>query len=153
MLVQEILKTNGSIAFALQTMITLLSSMAYYDQMGQFDKWTQAELTSFKTAQVPVGCAGFAVVTITVMAHCILVTHCVSLFLRKTSLSRISASWSAVAQVATGDVMEYLEHSTHASDDNLQARLKADGVEASKVRLEEVDGQVTISIIGKNGQK
>lgn len=47
MLVQEILKTNGSIAFALQTMITLLTSMAYYDQMGQFDKWTQAELTSF----------------------------------------------------------------------------------------------------------
>lgn len=45
---QEILKTNDSIAFALQTMITLLSSMTYYDQMDQFDKWTQAEVAFFE---------------------------------------------------------------------------------------------------------
>ncbi|KAK7700360.1 hypothetical protein SLS64_010968 [Diaporthe eres] len=76
LLVQDILKTNGSIAFALQTMITLLSSMAYYDQMGRFDKWTQAE-----------------------------------------------------------------------------ARLKADGKGSSKVCLEEVDGQVSVSIIGNDEEK
>jgi hypothetical protein len=35
-LVQEILRTGGSIAFALQTMITLLSGMAYYDQVSNF---------------------------------------------------------------------------------------------------------------------
>lgn len=150
---QEILQTNGSIAFALQTMITLLSSMAYYDQMAQFDKWTQAEVTFFKTAQVPVGYVGFAVVAITVLAHCILVAHCVSLFLRKTTLSRLGASWSAVAQVATGDVMEYLEHATQASDNEVQARLKADGKESSKVCLEEVDGQVSVLITGKDEEK
>lgn len=149
---QEILETNGSIAFALQTMITLLSSMAYYDQMGQFDKWTQAEVTFFETAQVPVHYVGFAVVTITVVAHCILVVYCVSLFIRETTLSRIGASWSAVAQVATGDVMGYLEHATQASDSEVQARLKADGKKASKVYLEEVDGKVSVSIIGKHGE-
>lgn len=150
---QEILQTNGSNAFALQTMITLLSSMAYYDQMAQFDRWTQAEVTFFKTAQVPVGYFGFAVVTGTVIAHCILVAYCVSLFLRKTTRSRLGASWSAVAQVATGDVMEYLEHATQASDSDFQARLKADGKESSKVCLEEVDGQVSVSIIGKDEEK
>lgn len=150
---QEILKTNGSIAFALQTMITLFSSMAYYDQMGQFDKWTQAKVTFFQTAQVPVGYFGFAVVTITVIGHCILVAYCVLLFLRKTALSRLGASWSAVAQVATGDVREYLGQATQASDDDFQARLKADGKHSSKVCLEEVDGQVSISIIGKDEEK
>lgn len=150
---QEILKTNGSIAFALQTMITLLSSMAYYDQMVQFDKWTQGEVTFFQTAQIPVGYVGFAVVSITVAAHCILVAYCVSLFLRKTTLSRLGASWNAVAQVATGDVQEYLEHAAQGSDHDFQARLKADGKKSSKVCLEEVDGQVSISIIRKDEEK
>lgn len=150
---QEILKTNGSIAFAFQTMITLLSSMAYYDQMVQFDKWTQGEVTFFQTAQIPVGYVGFAVVSITVAAHCILVAYCVSLFLRKTTLSRLGASWSAVAQVATGDVREYLGQATQARDNEFQARLKADGKDSSKVCLEEVNGQVSISIIRKDEEK
>lgn len=150
---QEILQTNGSIAFALQTMFTLLSSMTYYDQMDRFDKWTQAELTFFETAQVPVGYIGFAVVVVTVAAHWILVVYCVSLFIQKTTLSRLGASWSAVAQIATGDVMEYLEHATLASDDGFRCRLKADGKGSSKVCLEEVDGQVSVSIIGKDEDK
>lgn len=150
---QEILKTNGSTAFALQTMITLFSSMAYYDQLGQFDKWTQAEVTFFQTTQVPVGYIGFTVVTVTVIAHCILVSYCVSLFLQKTTLSRLGASWSAVAQVATGDVMKYLEQATQASDNDIRARLKEDGEKSSKACLEEVDGQVCISIIGKDEEK
>lgn len=134
-------------------MITLLSSMAYYDQMGQFDKWTQAEVTFFQTAQVPVGHVGFSVVTIAVIAHCVLVAYCVSLFLQKTNLSRIGASWSASAQVATGDVMEYLKQATQASDNDLKAKLKADGKESSKVCLEEVDGQVCVFTIGKDEEK
>lgn len=150
---QEILKTNGSIAFALQTMITLLSSMVYYDQMDYFDKWTRAEVTFFQTAQVPVGYLGFTAVMVTIIAHCILVAYCVSLFLQKTTLSRLGASWSAVAQVATGDVREYLEQATQGSDNDFQARLKADGKKSSKVCLEEVDGQVSISIIGKDEEK
>lgn len=147
---QDILKTNGSIAFALQTMITLFSSMAYYDQLGHFDKWTQAEVTFFQTAQVPVGYVGFTVVTVTVIAHCMLVAYCVSLFLQKTTLSRLGASWSAVAQVATGDVKKYLEQATQASDNDIQARLKAEGKKSSKVCLEEVDGQIAISVMGKD---
>lgn len=134
-------------------MITLLSSMTYYDQMGQYDKWTKAEVTFFETAQIPVGYFGFTVVTITIIAHCILVAYCVSLFLRQTTLSRLGASWSAVAQVATGDVMEYLEQATQATDDDIRARLKSDGRKSSKIRLEEIDGQVSISILGKDEEK
>lgn len=147
------MRSNGSIAFALQTMITLLSSVTYYHQVGQFDKWTQAELTSFVTTQVPVSYVGFTVVMITVTAHCILVTYCVSLFLRNTALSRLGASWSAVAQVATGDVLGYLGHATQASDNDFHDRLKADGLESSKACLGEIDEQVSIFIGGKDEDK
>jgi hypothetical protein len=114
LLIPEILQTNGSIAFALQTMITLLNSMAYYDQMGQFDKWTRAEMTSFKIVQVPTGYVGFSVVVITVTAHCVLMAYCVWLFIQNTAFSRLGASWSAVAQVATGDVWGLLDQSKAA---------------------------------------
>lgn len=134
-------------------MITLLSSMAYYDQTGQFDKWTQAEVSFFKPAQVPVGFAGFTVVILTVTFHCILVAYCVLLFIRNTTSSRLGASWSAVAQVATGDVLGYLKHATQASDSDFEARLKMDGLKSSKVYLEDVHGEVSISISGKDGEK
>lgn len=134
-------------------MITILSSMAYYDQIGQFDKWTQAELSFFKSAQVPVGCAGFTVVVLTVTFHCILMAYCVSLFLRNTTWSRLGASWSAVAQVATGDVLGYLKHATEAGDNDFQARLNADGLESSKVLMKEVGGEISICISAKDKEK
>lgn len=121
--------------------------------MGQFDKWTQAQLTSFETAQVPVSYVGFAVATITVAAHCILVACCVSLSLRKTTLSRLGSSWSAAAQAITGDVMGYLGDTTQASDDDFQSRLKADGTNSSKIRLEEANGQVSISMLRKDEER
>lgn len=148
-LFQEILKTGGTIAFALQTMITMLSSMAYYEQMGQFDKWTQAEISYYQPAEVPVGYAGLAVVLAAVTVHGILVSYCVALFLQKTSLTRLGANWSTIAQVATGDVGGLLKDATTASDDDVQKRLKTEGAALSKVRLEETDEKASISVIGK----
>lgn len=148
-LFQEILKTGGTIAFAIQTMITMLSSMAYYEQMGQFDKWTQAEMSYYQTAEVPVGYAGLAVVLAMVTAHGILVSYCLVLFLRKTNLTRLGANWSAIAQVAAGDIAGLLKHATKASDDDVQKILKTDGMTLSKVRLDETGEKACISIIGK----
>lgn len=152
-LLQEILKTDGSIAFALQTMITLLSSMIYHETLSQFQLWTEAELTSFATTQVPVGYAGFVVVMITIAAHFVLVAYCLALFFRNTALSRLGASWSSIAQVATGDFTGYLGHATQASDDDIQTRLKEDGFKSSKVCLKEIDGRVSIFICGKDEDK
>lgn len=134
-------------------MLTLLSSMSYYDQLDQFDMFGRAGLTSFEIAQVPTRFVGFAVVTITVVAHCILLAYCMSLFLRNTTSSRLGASWSAVAQVATCHVLGYLQHATQASDNDFQTRLKADGLDSSKVCLEEIEGQGSISISGKDEDK
>lgn len=152
-LLQEIFKTGGTIAFALQTMITVLSSMAYYEQMGQFDKWTLADLSSFETAEVPVGYTGLAVVLATVTAHGILVSYCLSLFLRKTKLTRLGASWIAIAQVATGDVRGLLTHATKSSDDEFKERLKTDGITLSEARLQEADGKASVSIVEEYKEK
>jgi hypothetical protein len=36
-LVQEIVQNGGSVAFALQSIITILAGVAYYDQLQQFN--------------------------------------------------------------------------------------------------------------------
>ncbi|KAK4179161.1 hypothetical protein QBC36DRAFT_323291 [Triangularia setosa] len=58
-LVQEILGEGGSIAFALQSMITLLSSISYYDQLAQFNNFTMSEQAFYVIAMfVILGCKG-----------------------------------------------------------------------------------------------
>ncbi|CAJ2514122.1 Uu.00g022410.m01.CDS01 [Anthostomella pinea] len=109
-LVQETLQTGGSTAFALQTAITLLSSMAYYDQIGQFDKLADAQQTFWVVADAPVGHHGLAVVVASMVAHVLVTVVILFMFLRQTSLSRLGASWSTMAQGLSGDASEYLNH-------------------------------------------
>lgn len=80
MFVQEILKTGGRLSFALQSVLTLLASMAYYDQTPAFDLVTPTNQTYFVPAQIPGGNrqylaapAGFRVGYTAVM--CILALH------------------------------------------------------------------------------
>lgn len=118
-------------------------------RITQTQRCTQAEMSSFQTAEVRVGYAGLAVVLATITAHGVLVSYCLTLFLQKTSLTRLGAKWSVIAQVATGDVTGLLKHATKTSDDKFQKRLRIDGMAPSKVRLEEADGEASISITGK----
>jgi hypothetical protein len=137
-LIQEILRTGGSIAFAMQTMITLLSSMTYYDQMGQFDKSTAANITLFQIASVPVAYRGFVIVMVMLGIHFVTLATIVLLFLRRTFFSRLGACWSTLAKVGAGDVAEHLRYSTLLSDDQVQKEMQRHAVGHDKVQLEEV---------------
>lgn len=135
-LVQEILRTGGTIAFALQTMITLLSGMVYYDQMGQFDKVTAADMTMFQVASVPTAHRGFVVVAAMLLVHLGTVATILLLFLRRTSFSRLGACWSTLAQVGTGDVARHLGYSTLLSDGQVEEEMRKHGIGHEKVHLE-----------------
>ncbi|KAI3321479.1 hypothetical protein HD806DRAFT_502678 [Xylariaceae sp. AK1471] len=141
-LVQEILRTGGSMAFALQTMITLLSGMAYYDQIGQFDKVAEIRESLYEVADVPVGHLGLSIVIVTMLLHIIVSTIILFLFLRHTSLSRLGATWSTLAQGSSGDASVYLDHAELLSDKEIEKKMESDGVKDSRVRLEEQDGRV-----------
>lgn len=145
-LIQEILRTGGTVAFALQTMITLLSGMTYYDQMGQFDKATAANTTMFQVASVAVAYRGLAAVAAVMLVHSAAVAATLALFLRRTSFSRLGACWSALAQVATGeDVAEHLRRATLLSDGQVEEEMKKKAIGHDKVRLEVVGEDVVFT--------
>jgi hypothetical protein len=76
----EILSDGGNIAFAIRTLITIIASMEYYNQVPIFDDTTTIVQTAFIQAQIPGGgvdyyprCAGWTLsyiaVFVLVLAH------------------------------------------------------------------------------------
>jgi hypothetical protein len=63
-LFQEMVATGGSVAFALQAMITVLSRKAYYDQIAHFDNNQPVEVAYFIMANTPQHYWGFLAVSI-----------------------------------------------------------------------------------------
>jgi len=145
-LLQEILHTGGSMAFTLQTMITLLSSMAYYDQIGQFDNVSLIEQTFFAVTNVPVSARGFILVTVIAVIHLSLVIMVLILFLRGTHLSQVGAAWSAIAQVVQGDGKPYIEQAALSGDAKIEEIMVKDGLRSSRAGIKKVDGRV-ISVV------
>lgn len=135
-LFQEVLRAGGPVSFALQTAITILSGMTYYDQMGQFDKTTSARMTMFQVASVPVAHRGLAVLAAALLVHSGVLAVVLVLFLRRTSFSRLGACWSALAQVGVGDgVAEHLRYTTLLGDGQVEREMRRRGVGHEKVRL------------------
>ncbi|KAK0640636.1 hypothetical protein B0T16DRAFT_200847 [Cercophora newfieldiana] len=148
-LMQEILMTGGSMAFALQSLLTTLSAAAYYDQMGQFDNVSTVEQTFFTIASAPTSSAGFWVVAATVAAHLILSTVVLVLFLQSTNLSRVGATWAVLAQAAVGEGERYLGQAHSRTDVQLQEMMKADGVRETRAGLRRVDDRVEVFVRAK----
>lgn len=84
-IVQEALRNGSRVNFVLQSLMTILAGMAYYDQVPIFDLTSQATQTVFTNTQVPGGehshlgsPAGFRIGYTIVMSmlaiHCVLVT-------------------------------------------------------------------------------
>ncbi|ROV99087.1 hypothetical protein VMCG_06646 [Cytospora schulzeri] len=144
-LLQETLLTGGPVSFALQSAMTLLAGMTYYDQMGQFDKVTPADTTLFRVASVPVSHRGLAIVTAALLVHLATMAVILVLFLRRTSFSRLGACWSALAQVGTGDVAGHLRYATLLSDGQVEEELRRKAVGHEKVRLDFVGEDIVFT--------
>lgn len=108
-LVQEILNNGGGIVFALQSILTVLSGLAYYDQMLQFNGVDDVSQQAFAVATVRKHVRGIIAVLIVVGVHVVLVGVILSLFLLTTRYSTVGNAWMSVAQVygeCTRDVLD-----------------------------------------------
>jgi len=147
-LFQEILRTGGSVAFALQSLITVLSGMAYYDQMGLFDNSTMAEEAFFVVASVPVRRAGFVTVVVAVVVHLVLAGVVVWVFLEQTAVSRLGAAWSALAQASTGDAETHIRRSGLWGDEKVEEVMDAEGVKPLRAGLvKDRNGEVVVAVM------
>ena len=146
-LFQEIIQTGGSVAFGLQSLITVLASLAYYDQLAQFDKIENVEQTYFVTANTALRYRGFLAVAVVMAVHVILVTLVVLMFLRQTRYSMLGNTWQALAQVITDQMVDYVDMASGMSDEQVTKCMKERGEGAGRVGVDRVDDTGKIGLV------
>ena len=146
-LFQEIVQSGGSIAFALQSLITLLSSIAYYDQLGQFDKKAPISQSQFVTVNAPQRYRGFVAVATVLLVHLILLGIIVTMFLNGTRYTMLGNSWQSVSQAVTPETEAYLAIASMKVDDEVESKMKDDGVESLRIGIDQIDGSNRVGVV------
>ena len=104
-LTQDILRQGGSAAFAVQSLLTVLASNIYYDQMEQFNDGQNVTQTAYITVQAPVRHRGLIGTTAVLGSFLVLVLGVIfPLFLIMTDISTLGNAWQVVAQVGDSDM-------------------------------------------------
>ena len=146
-LFQEIVQSGGSIAFALQSLITLLSSVAYYDQLGQFDNKAPISQTQVVTANAPQRYRGFVAVATVLLVHLILLGIIVTMFLNGTRYTMLGNSWQSVSQAVTSETEAYLAIASMKVDDEVKSKMEDDGVKSLRIGIDQIDGSNRVGVV------
>ncbi len=140
----EIMAKNQSVAASMSSLLTVLSSMAYYDQSAQFQTSDQVSQVYFETVLFPQQSRGFAALAVVLFLHLIIVVAIVVMFRRLTCYTMIGNAWQNVAQIVTPMTEELLNGSTLAKDSSVSRRLRQEGRITDKVKvgyLEDADNE------------
>jgi hypothetical protein len=150
-LFQEIMSTGGSVAFGLQSMITILASMAYYDQFAQFDNTQIVEVVSFVTVNIRQHYWGFVAVCTVLTIHLILVVVIVTTFANGSRFSMLGNTWQSIAQIVTDETRNYLDIASMRTDDDIADKIKGDGKEESLVHVRQVGTSQRVGVTALAG--
>ncbi len=123
-LFQQILKDQRGIASAIQSLLTVFSSMSYYDQLQQFNNANNITTTSFIVVSKPASVRGITAVTIVASAHLLLIAYIIYQFLFSSSVSTIGNAWQTIAQVVQGDAKELIDSARLATDSTVEDMVK-----------------------------
>lgn len=140
----EIMAKNQSVAASMSSLLTVLSSMAYYDQSAQFQTSDQVSQVYFETVLFPQQSRGFTALAVVLFLHLIIVVAIVVMFRRLTRYTMIGNAWQNVAQIVTFMTEELLNGSTLAKDSSVSRRLRQEGRITDKVKvgyLEDADNE------------
>ena len=125
-LFQQILKTQGGIASAIQSILTVFTSMSYYDQLQQFNNANKITTTSFVVVSKPASLRGIIAVTIVASVHLLLIAYVIYQFLFNSSISTIGNAWQTVAQVVQGEGKQLVDGARLATDDKVGKMVKTE---------------------------
>ena len=123
-LFQQILKDQGGIAFAIQSILTVFTSMSYYDQLQQFNNANKITTTSFVVVSKPASLRGIIAVTIVASVHLLLIAYVIYQFLFSSSISTIGNAWQTVAQVVQGEAKQLVDGARLMTDDKVEETVK-----------------------------
>ncbi|KAL5316380.1 hypothetical protein ACEPPN_015425 [Leptodophora sp. 'Broadleaf-Isolate-01'] len=147
-LVQEILQSGGSIAFALQSVITSLTGVAYYDQLQQFNNVNSISYSEFIVATARAKFRGLIGVTTVIAVHLLLMGGIVALFLIRAKLSMVGNSWQAVAQVNAEMARPLLETAAFSTDATVEGVLQTNRWERKIVEIAVLEDGKGTKIVG-----
>lgn len=176
MLFQEILNTGGAVPFALQSAVTILTGMAYYDQVLFFDRALPASQTLLEQRLIPGGQPGFLAAPAGLLPGllsflCLLALHCIivsvvswmffygecSLFVlgitytkhhQGTSISTLYNTWQSIAQLQIFPIDGYLAQATMVSDKIVEEWIRTDGSNAQYVGIGPSQSKDGTQIVG-----
>ena len=140
-LVQEILQTGGSLAFAMQSVVTVLSELAYYQQLQQLNGISNVTTSPYVQASAPVRKRGLILVT-TLLGVYILIVFCfiLPIFLWQTKISTLGNAWQAVAQFIDSKTKPILDKAALATDSQAEEDVKVRTRKKNKLKNHEIVG-------------
>ena len=124
---------RGSLARAMSSLITVLSSMAYYDQMPQFASSSNSSQVFFATVLFPQSHLGFWLIVIVVAAHTAIVGLIAIAFVLCSQHTLLGNHWQAIAQLQAPETEDLLTRTRMATDSDVQRALRIAGYEDVRV--------------------
>jgi hypothetical protein len=118
-----------------QSLITVLSSITYYQQLPAFNQVNDISLEQYTQVTSPSKFAGFVSVASIVVFHEALVVVICLLFFTMTSVSSLGTAWQAAAQIRGPAVDKYVNNAAFLRDSKVREQMKRDGVDKKLYRI------------------
>ena len=147
-LFQQTLGRNrtGSVARAMSSLITILSSMAYYDQMPQFERSSNTTQVFFATVLYPQSHRGFWAVVIVLAIHSVLIAFVVLNFAFRSQYSFLGNHWQSIAQLHGPETEDMILESRMATDEEVRRELQASGDKNIRIGVRPLDDQRRVGL-------
>ncbi|KAK6495582.1 Mitochondrial outer membrane protein iml2 [Arthrobotrys musiformis] len=153
-LFERMVLENGTVADALHMILFSLAAVAYYDQLPQYDVWTEVNTVTFVSVLHPGGPfgatrtelpIGFIIVMVVLAFHVLSFSLVCWIFAFKSKFSRLGDTWMAIANVADATITQGI----------LEAARKVTGSRSDSTRDDQnlnvglvvVDGQVHLKTV------
>jgi hypothetical protein len=121
----ETMAATDSVAWAMSSLITVLSATNYYSQFPAFDRVDNVTISYFGNVQYPRHTFGFMLMTWALVAHYLVVSLIVVLFVSKTRLTLLGDAWSAFSQMAeSSEVKSYVGERGARNDETVVKELR-----------------------------
>jgi hypothetical protein len=128
--------SNHSVAWALSSLLTVLSMTNYYSQLPAFDKHVEVTTSFFTTVLFPQGQTGLIILAWIFTAHTVIVGFLVVVFVTRTRLTLLGSDWSAFSQMAeSAELMGVVDGARQMPDKVFLEGLKSTGMSSMRARL------------------
>ncbi|KAK6500000.1 hypothetical protein TWF481_010357 [Arthrobotrys musiformis] len=128
----SIITSTGNPALALQALLTTLQQMLFLEWLPVFTVSGSCSMVFSFAVNAPVRQTGLLIIIGNNLLHFLLFTASFLLFFRKTSVSLLGDSWSAVSQIVSPDTLPLVRGATELTDKEVSIWLRKDDAHLRK---------------------